>query len=75
MQNTFIMHVENGKSYLSSPLYYSLLLYLPISMRFLLFDYELIKITTSTQLHDNIELHSFSNRLLVSDDVDMLELF
>ena len=75
MEDSFVVHVEDGECDLGSPVDYLLLLQFSASMRVLLLDYKLIEVSSVTELHDNVELLSFSDALSVGDDVDVLEFF
>lgn len=74
MQDALIVHVEDGKSNLGSPVYDFLLLQLA-SLILFLGDDELIEVSSYTKLHDDVEFLSFDDGLSIGDNVDAFELF
>ena len=75
MQYPFLVHVENGEGNLCGPLYYGFFLYFFACVAFFLFEDELVEVAPCVKLHYYVEFLSFSDGLLVCDNVDMLELF
>lgn len=75
MQDALIVHVEDGKSNLGSPVYDFLLLQLASLMFLFLGDDQLIEVSSYTKLHDDVEFLSFDDGLSIGDNVDVFELF
>ena len=74
MQDAFVVHVEDGQCDLCCPLYYFLLLDFPPPVLLLLLSGELVEVASRAVLHDDIQPLPLLDRLLVADDVDVLEL-
>ena len=73
MQNSFVVHVEDGKGDLHCPIDDFLLLDLPAPKTLSLLGDELVEVSSITELHDDVEPLSFDDGLAVGDDVDVFE--
>jgi len=74
VQNTFVMHVENGKSNLDRIVNDLIFIYFLSSLIFFLLIDELVQISAVAKFHDYVQFLPLDDRLAVWDYIDVLEL-
>lgn len=74
MQDSLVVHVEDGEGELRGPVDdLGLLQPLPV-VHFLLLGDELAEVSALAELHDDVELLALADAFAVGDDVDVLEV-